>query len=372
MRARWLALGGVALAAVVAPARATTRVSPRVPAVTGHSYILVDPVTGAVLAARHPELRMPMASVTKLMTALVAVEHASLNAKVDVTTGAAATSGSSMHLIAGERIAMRNLLKGLLIASGNDAAIAIADGISGSVPRFVALMNRRARALGMTDTHFENPDGLDYAHHFTSARDLVLIGRQVAANPVLERILKTRRAVVPGPNGIGGRVLISQDGALGSWAPIDVIKTGRTHAAGGTVVCRAVQPGTGVQLWVAELGAPSVAGRSADVEKLIGWGFRHYSRTTVLSAGAPEGTIPVTDDPRVVVQLQVARELVSVIRVDMRLTRTIRVAGGVSLPVAEGQVLGTITVRQGAHVLGVRSLVARAAVNPSVGTGTAS
>ena len=216
--------------------------------------MIVDPATNTVLAELRPDVRLPMASTTKLMTALVAITHRSLAFRVRVTAAAAATPGSSMHLVAGERLTLHELLEGLIIASGNDAAVAIADAVGGSVPRFARLMNREARALGLSDTHYANPDGLDAAHQFTSARDLVRLGRAVAANPALAAILRTRRAVVPGPDGRGRRVLISQDGALTGWAPIDIIKTGATARARKTIVCRVIAPGTHAQIWIAELG----------------------------------------------------------------------------------------------------------------------
>jgi len=360
MRARSCALGAAAAAAVVVPASATAVRIPHAPPVSGRSFVVVDPATNTVLAEHRPDLRLPMASTTKLMTALVAVIRRPLGARVRVSAGAAATPGSSMHLVAGERVTMRELLEGLIIASGNDAAVAIADAVAGSVPRFVTLMNREARALRLTDTHYANPDGLDAAHQFTSVRDLVRLGRVVAAIPSLEAILRTRRAVVPGPGGTGRRVLVSQDGALTRWAPIDIIKTGSTSLAGKTIVCRVIAPGTHAQIWIAELAAPSVAARTADVERLADWAFRHFARRVVLRAGAGEGTIPVSGEPNVLVHVTVGRSLTSVIRVDLPVIRTISLPQSVTSPIQEGQVLGHIMVRQGARILGVRTLLAAA------------
>lgn len=364
IRAGRSALAAVAAVAVAVPGWASPLRLGHVPTVSGHAYVIVDPATDTVLAALRPAVRLPMASTTKLMTALVAVTHRSLEARAQVTPRAAATRGSSMHLVAGERLTLRELLEGLIIASGNDAAVAIADAVAGSVPRFVRLMNREARALGLRDTHYANPDGLDAAHQFTSARDLVRLGRAVAAIPGLERILRTRRAVVPGPDGRGRRVLVSQDGALTGWAPIDIIKTGATALAGKTIVCRAIAPGTHAQVWIAELAAPSVAARTADIERLAAWAFRHFVRREVLARGAAEGTIPVAGEPGVVVDVQVSQSLTSVVRVDLPVIQTIKLPQGVAVPIQAGQVLGQISLRQGAHVLGTRALVAATAVAP--------
>lgn len=361
MRAHWCALAAAA-AAVAVPVSAASVPLAHVPPVSGRSFVIVDPATDTVVVQRRPDLRLPMASTTKLMTALVAVAHRSLNDRVRVSAAAAATPGSSMRLVAGERVTIRELLEGLIIASGNDAAVAIAVAVGGSVPRFATLMNREARALRLTDTHYANPDGLDTAHHFTSARDLVRLGRVVAATPSLAAILHMRRAVVPGPGGRGRRVLVSQDGALTTWAPIDIIKTGSTGLARKTIVCRVIAPGTHAQIWIAELAAPSVAARTADVERLAGWVFRRFARRDVLAAGAAEGTIPVSDEPDVLVHVTVGRSLTSVIRIDLPVTQTISLPHILTAPVQAGQVLGRITVRQGARIIGVRALVAAADV----------
>lgn len=355
----------MAAAIVVAPAWAAPVHIARAPAVAGRTYVVVDPATNTVLAQLRPDVRLPMASTTKLMTALVAVTHRHLRLRVRVTAAAAATPGSTMHVVAGERLSLQELLDGLIIASGNDAAVAIADGVAGSVPRFVREMNLEARRLGLTDTHYANPDGLDAPHQFTSARDLVRLGRAVAAIPALEAILRRRRLVVPGPDGRGRRVLISQDGALTGWAPVDVIKTGATALAGKTIVCRVIAPGTHAQIWIAELAAPSVAARTSDVTRLAEWAFRHFARREVLVAGAPEGTIPVAGEPGVHVHVSAGQSLTSIVRIDLPVTQTISLPTAVTAPIQAGQVLGHITLRQDAHILGVRTLIADAV--PTVG-----
>ena len=358
MRAGRSALAAIAVALLAGPVGAVSVRVPHAPRVAGRTYVIVDPATNTVLAELRPDVRLPMASTTKLMTALVGITHRSMSFRVPVTAAAAATPGSSMHLVAGERLTLHELLEGLIVASGNDAAVAIADAVGGSVPRFVRLMNREARALGLGDTHYANPDGLDAAHQFTSARDLVRLGRAVAANPALAAILRTRRAVVPGPDGRGRRILVSQDGALTGWAPIDIIKTGATARARKTIVCRVVAPGTHAQIWIAELGAPSVAARTADIIRLADWAFRHFVRREVLASGAAEGTIPVSGEPDVLVHVHANQSLTSVVRIDLPVIQTIKLPLAVTAPVQAGEVLGRITLRQGAHILGSRTLVA--------------
>src|SRR3974390_2902398 len=182
----------------------------------------------------------------------------------------------------------------------------------------------------------------------------------MASIPALKAILRLRRAVVPGPYDRGRRVLVSQDGALTRWAPIDIIKTGATALAGKTIVCRLIAPGTHAQIWIAELAAPSVAARSGDITRLAEWAFRHFARREGLARGTAEGTIPVSGEPGVVVHVRASQSLTSVMRVDLPVIQTISLPAIVTVPIQAGQALGRITLRQGVHILGARLLVADA------------
>ena len=170
MLRRLAVLAALTLLVAAWPARAAA------PTVDADAYLLVDPATNAVLAQRAPDRELPMASTTKMMTALVTLESADLDDVMTVPPDAA-VGGSTGSLQAGERLTVRELLTALLVASGNDAAVTLAEGVAGSQAAFVRRMNRRAAELGLTETHFANPHGLDAPGHHSSARDLVALAR---------------------------------------------------------------------------------------------------------------------------------------------------------------------------------------------------
>src|SRR5690242_6287332 len=173
-----LALVALALS-LAAPATASA------PQVTASAYIVENGTTGEVLAASHPNERLPMASITKLMTVLVALQHADLDDVVTVSGHAAEVGESSIYLSPGDRLTVRELIEAALIQSANDAAVALAEYVGGTQARFVAMMNAEARKLRLRNTHFANPDGLDAAGHYSSARDLTRLARIAMKNPVI-------------------------------------------------------------------------------------------------------------------------------------------------------------------------------------------
>src|SRR5438067_2974299 len=165
------------------------------PHVHARAYLLEDGQTGQVLAQYRPHARVPIASITKLMTVLLTLEHAKPSDVVTVAPGAVRVGESSIGLRAGERITVRDLLEGALIQSANDAADALAYDVGrGDEGRFVALMNARARALGLRDTHFARPDGLDAAGHYSSARDVTLLARLAMQRATVRSIVRERTA----------------------------------------------------------------------------------------------------------------------------------------------------------------------------------
>ncbi len=206
------------------------------PGISAVSAILMDGETGEVLYEKNPDRQMLIASTTKIMTALVALEHDSLYKRIDVKE-THMTEGSSMYLKVGEQVTVEELLYGLLLCSGNDAALALAEACSGSVDDFVAEMNDKALALGMEHTSFANPNGLDDEAHYSTARDMARLAVCAAKNPGLMRIASTRQATVGGRTMTNhNRLLRDVDGCIG-------LKTGYTKAAGRTLVSCAVRQG---------------------------------------------------------------------------------------------------------------------------------
>ena len=203
--------------------------------VSATAAVLLDADTGQVLYEKNGDQRMLIASTTKIMTALVVLEQASLDDTITVTQAHMA-EGSSMYLKPGETVRVEELLYGLLLCSGNDAALALTECAGGAAP-FVALMNEKAAALGMTDTSFANPNGLDDENHYSTARDMAVLAAYAAQDPTFRRICSTRTATVGGRTMTNHNKLLSQvEGCIG-------MKTGYTRAAGRTLVSCAEREG---------------------------------------------------------------------------------------------------------------------------------
>ena len=234
----------------------------------------MDADSGRVLYSQNADARMRIASTTKLMTALVAIRYADLNMVCAVGRDAAGVEGSSMYLKAGEKLTLETLLYGLLLSSGNDAAVAIADAVAGDVPGFVALMNETAAELGMTSSSFANPNGLDAEGHYSTALDMAKLGRAAAADPTLLRIASTQTAA------IGGRTLTNHNKLLRYRTDCVGLKTGYTRAAGRTLVSCAERDGQRLIAVTLQDGNDW-----ADHSALFDYGFSAYPAKTVVARG---------------------------------------------------------------------------------------
>lgn len=201
------------------------------------SAILMDADSGRVLYEQNADKRMLIASTTKIMTALVAIRDGDLSDTVKVSRNAAYTEGSSMYLKEGEKLTLETLLYGLMLCSGNDAAVAVAEHVGGSVERFVQRMNETAKELGLTATSFANPNGLDAETHYSTARDMARLACAAMENETLRRIVSTKSVTIGGRTMTNHNKLLSyQEGCIG-------LKTGYTKAAGRTLVSCAEKNG---------------------------------------------------------------------------------------------------------------------------------
>ena len=273
------------------------------PRVASPAYIVLNPATGEVLAQRAADRELPMASTTKIMTALIVLERAGLDDTYTVPPEAIAVGGSTARLEEGEQLSVRDLLTGLLVASGNDAAVTLADGVAGSQAAFVQMMNARAKELGLRHTHFANPHGLDAPGHYSTVRDLVSLGRVAMRNPVFRELVASRRASIPGPNGIGRRQLESENELLDIDPEADGVKTGMTDGAGYALVAHASRSALGLDLYLASLRSPSSEVRARDARVLLDDAFSHYAKARLLAPGTviaraevdgvPGATIPI-------------------------------------------------------------------------------
>lgn len=201
------------------------------------SAVLVDVDSGRVLYEQNADARMLIASTTKILTALVAIRDGNLSDTVRVSREAAYTEGSSMYLKEGEELTLETLLYGLLLCSGNDAAVAVAEHVGGSVEGFVERMNDTALALGMEHSSFANPNGLDDENHYSTARDMAALARAAVQNETLMRVASTRTVT------IGGRTMTNHNKLLSYMEGCVGLKTGYTRAAGRTLVSCAERNG---------------------------------------------------------------------------------------------------------------------------------
>ena len=193
---------------------------------------IIDERTGRVLYAVNAQQSLPMASTTKVMTALVAIENCGLDTPITAGENAYGVPGTSIYLEKGETLTLHDLLYGLMLASGNDAAVAIAEHIGGSVEGFCAMMNTKAASLGCTHTHYVTPHGLPAEEHYTSALDLCLIAREAMRYPFFRQVVSTQRAEIPWQNHAYDRVLTNKNKLLSTYPGAIGIKTGYTKAAG--------------------------------------------------------------------------------------------------------------------------------------------
>ena len=200
------------------------------PVVSADACVLMEAGTGEVLLEKNADAQMLIASTTKIMTALVVLDHENLDEEVTIRPEWTNIEGSSMYLAAGQSYTVRELLYGMMLASGNDAAVALACHTAGSVDAFAALMNAEAASLGCTNTHFENPNGLDSAGHYSSARDLAVITRKAIRNENFCSIVSCKSITI-GSNTFSNhnRLLRECEGVFG-------VKTGYTEAAGRSLV----------------------------------------------------------------------------------------------------------------------------------------
>jgi D-alanyl-D-alanine carboxypeptidase/D-alanyl-D-alanine carboxypeptidase (penicillin-binding protein 5/6) len=216
--------------------------------------VLMDAETGRVLFAQNAHLRLPMASTTKIMTALIALEQERLDDYFTVSTAAVHVEGSSMGLLEGDSVSLRALAYGMLLPSGNDAANAAAMRIAGSLPDFADLMNARAEEIGLDDTHFVTPSGLNDPNHYSTAYDMALLAREALKNPLFAEICSQSKAVVQYGNPPYNRWMQNHNRLLRSYEGTVGVKTGYTTAAGRCLVSCAERDG--IKLIAVTLNCP--------------------------------------------------------------------------------------------------------------------
>jgi D-alanyl-D-alanine carboxypeptidase (penicillin-binding protein 5/6) len=333
---------GVALLAAVALTwlcLATPAVAAPAPQPEARSWTLIDARTGAVLDSHAAARSLPVASTTKLMTAYVALQELSLDKMVRAAPYHPIYGESLLGLRTGQRISVRDLLYGLILRSGNDAAHDLALAAAGSLPRFVAQMNRRAAALGLADTHYANPVGLDQRGNYSSARDLATLTQHLLRIPAFARIADSRSAVLRSVRPPRRISTINELLLDASW--VTGVKTGHTFDAAYCLVGSGRR--RGADLISVALGAPSDEARFNDNLELLEYGFSQYSRRLPIRAGQDlaEPSIRYSGGE---LPLRAAETVAVGLRRGQRLRVDVRAPAEVPGPIERGAVLGRATV----------------------------
>jgi serine-type D-Ala-D-Ala carboxypeptidase (penicillin-binding protein 5/6) len=346
------------LATVVAPASA----APPKPQVSAKSAIVIDAANGDVLYAKAPNRQRPIASTTKLMTALLTLESVSLKDEFEAPAYRGSPAEVTIGLQPGERMTVRDLMRALLLPSANDAAATLAHGVAGSRARFVRMMNRRARQLGLDHTHYSNPVGLDVGRNYSSAADLVTLARHLRRNAFFRHTTNLVQANLR--SGDRPRTVVNRDSLVAKYGFVNGVKTGHTNKAGYVLVGSGTKHG--VTVISAVLGDPSEAARDADTLTLLDYGLAQLKRVTAVRKGERLGTAKVRYRESSTVPLVAGRTVREVVRRGQRPKVTVHAPGVVGGPKPAGAPVGTAVVQVEGRTVG-RAPVLTGAKVPAVG-----
>jgi serine-type D-Ala-D-Ala carboxypeptidase (penicillin-binding protein 5/6) len=350
---------GPALAAFVAAALLAAAPTPPAsakgggPELSARAWLLVDANDGQRLASSAPSRPLAIASATKLMTAYLALKELPLDRKLTAPRYDALPAESILGLRAGERIEVRALLYSLILASANDGAVTLAEGVSGSVPAFVDEMNATAQRLGLDDTSYTNPIGLDAPGNRSSARDLAALAERLMRDKLFRRIADSTEATIETDQRTIS--IPTRNTLLLSDPTLTGIKTGHTLEAGYVLVGSATRDD--VDLISIVLGAPSESARDAETAELLDYGFSNYSRRTPVSAGEALAEPELADQDETL-RLVADDQLRVAVRDDQEVATEVDAPDEVVGPIDRGEELGTVTVTVDGHDAGSADLVA--------------
>jgi D-alanyl-D-alanine carboxypeptidase (penicillin-binding protein 5/6) len=327
------------------------------------SAILMEESTGNILYESNPDERLPIASVTKVMTMLLIMEAVdsgkiSLDDMVTVSENAMSYGGSTMFLETGEQLTVNDMLKGIAVASANDGCVAMAEHLAGSESAFVDMMNEKAKELGMENTHFMNTNGLDEDDHYSSARDVAIMSRELMKHETIFNYTSIWMDTLRGGKfqlANTNKLIRFYDGANG-------LKTGSTSKA---LCClSAAAKRNDMQLIAVVLGAPTSAERFASAKSLLDYGFANYAVNTQITAGDEVQNIAVekgVDKEVGVVAGDSCSTLVKKGQED-NITKEIKIDETITAPIEAGQKIGTMTISRDGEVIADIDLNASSAV----------
>ncbi len=334
-------LRSIAVAAVLLAAAGPASAATAPPPVPGaQAAIVVDARDGAVMFAKKPDAERSIASTTKLMTALLALEQAEPDEVFTAPAYNALPAESRINLREGERMTVQDLLEALLLESANDAAVALAENISGSREAFVDEMNDRAAELGLEHTSYANPVGLDEPGNHSTARDLATLARTLLRNRRFARIVDSPEAELE--SGIRPRVVANRNDLVASYTWVSGVKTGYTLDAGNVLV-GAAERGRGTRVVSVVLGEPTEAARDAETLALLRWGLGQFSRVRVLDRRRVLASADVEYRDETA-RLVPRRGAVVTVRDGQRLRRRVNAPDELEGPLAAGERVGSVTV----------------------------
>mgnify|MGYP001256366962 CR=1 FL=1 len=316
--------------------------------ISAKSAILVEASTGTVLFEKGSHVEREIASTTKIMTALVVLQHANPDTVVTVKKACTGIEGSSLYLRPGEKITVRDLLYGLMLRSGNDAAVTLADHVCGDVGLFVKLMNDTAAKLGLSGTHFANPNGLPAEGHYSTAADMSRLTIAAMQNPTFREIVSTREYAS------GSRSFSNHNRMLRLYEGVDGVKTGFTKSAGRCLVSSALRGET--RLIAVTLGAPNDWN---DHCALFNFGFSKVCRVTRAEEGSVVATLPVISGVLPNTKVFISKELTAL--VDPAVANSVKLSLELPrflyAPLMEGDTVGTAKLICGNQVLQTAPLI---------------
>lgn len=315
---------------------------------------VIEATTGRILFQKNCNGRFPMASTTKIMTALVALENAkNLDEKFKVDDRSVGVEGTSLYLKKGEEKTLRELLYGLMLPSGNDAAVAIALRICKTEQEFVDLMNKKANSLGLENTHFSNPHGLDAEGHYTSAFDLAKITACAMENPTFREIVKTKNVTVSGNEEVQVKLLKNKNKLLWQMEECEGVKTGFTDNAKRCFVASAKKNGMRLICVVLNCGP-----MFEESKRLLQMGFENFSMVSLLGEYSKQPSVEVENGVKTSVETFSKRKFefpLSTNEIDLIKTE-IDLPTKIAAPIKKEQELGKITIKLGNEILFVEKI----------------
>ena len=323
------------------------------PTVSAKAAIGIEASSGEIFYSKNIDEKLPMASTTKIMTAIVAIENGKLTDTVKIDRRAVGIEGSSIYLFEGEVLTLENLLYALLLESANDAAAAIAIHIGGSIEGFVDMMNDKAEEIGLCSTHFDNPHGLDSEDHYTTARELAIIAAYAMKNPDFRKIVSTYKTTAPLNGGEGTRVLINHNKLLRNYDGAIGIKTGYTKHSGRCLVSASNR--NGVELICVTISAPS---DWQDHENILDLGNSLYESRTLANAGDIPIELPITGGKAEKISACIKSDVIATVRKNDAVETVIEAPHFLFAPISKNDEVGKIFFIQNGEIITQAPLIA--------------